>query len=81
MRKLIEDNRDGYTIVEATFVFPIIILIVLALFYVAIFLCQRAILQSNLQTALLYYKNVESDNYIEATADTGSIYSETLSLS
>ncbi len=61
--KVLKDNK-GNSIVEATIVFPIIIMITLVLFYLSLFLCQRAILQSNLQTALLYYKNAETDTYV-----------------
>lgn len=58
-------NQKGNAIVEATIVFPIIIMIVIVLFYAALFLCQKANLQANLQTALLYYKNAETDTYVQ----------------
>lgn len=65
MSKLLK-NEDGLAIVEATILLPVCMLIVIALYYASIFLCQRANLQANLQTALIYYKNVESDTYVEA---------------
>ena len=57
-------KQDGNAIVEATIVFPVIIMIIIVLFYAALFLCQRANLQANLQTALIYYKNVETDTNV-----------------
>ncbi len=57
-------NENGHVIVEATIVFPAAILMVIALFYAAIFLCQRANLQANLNNALIYYKNIQSDSFI-----------------
>jgi hypothetical protein len=42
---------------------------IIALFYAAIFMCQKANLQANVQNALIYYKNVDSDNYIEAKSN------------
>ncbi len=61
-------TEDGMAIVEATILLPVCMLIVIALYYASIFLCQRANLQANLQTALIYYKNVESDTFVEAKA-------------
>lgn len=54
-------NNKGNAIVEATIVFPIIIMIIIVLFYAALFLCQKANLQANLQTSLIYFKNLETD--------------------
>ena len=51
-----EKKEKGYIFVEAVLVFPVCILIILALYYAAIFMCQRANLQASLQTALTYYK-------------------------
>ncbi len=58
-------GEDGHVIVEATIIFPIAIIMVIALFYAAIFLCQRANLQANLNNAIIYYKNIQSDTYLE----------------
>lgn len=57
-------RQDGNAIVEATIVFPIMIMIIIVLFYAALFLCQRANLQANLQTSLIYYKNLETDTNV-----------------
>lgn len=65
MRRLLK-NEDGLAIVEATILLPVCMLMIIALYYASIFLCQKANLQANLQTALIYYKNVESDTYVEA---------------
>lgn len=66
--KRFSKNESGLAIVEATFLLPICFLIIIALYYASIFLCQKANLQANLQTALIYYKNVESDTFVEAKA-------------
>ncbi|MCR5330120.1 MAG: hypothetical protein K6E62_02900 [Lachnospiraceae bacterium] len=57
-------NEEGHVIIEATIIFPIMILMVVALFYAAIYLCQRANLQANLQNALVYFKNTQSDTFV-----------------
>ncbi len=76
MKHLISDE-EGHVIVEATFVLPVAILMVLALFYVAIFLCQRANLQANLNNSVLYYKNIQSDTFIgQPTSDATYVRSE-----
>lgn len=67
MEKLLK-KEDGLAIVEATMLLPFCIIIIIALFYAAIFMCQRANLQANIQNTLIYYKNIYSDNYIEPTA-------------
>lgn len=63
------NDEKGTAIVEATILLPFCIVIIIALFYAAIFLCQKANLQANLQNTLIYYKNTYSDNYID-TQDT-----------
>lgn len=59
-------NERGLAIVEATILFPVCIIIVVAIYYAALFLCQKANLQANLQNTLVYFKNVESDTYVSA---------------
>ena len=61
-------NEKGTAIVEATLLLPFCIIMVLALYYAAIFMCQKANLQANLENALIYYKNVSSDTYVEASS-------------
>ena len=68
IRQFKEDEK-GTAIVEATILLPFCIVIIIALFYAAIFLCQKANLQANLQNTLIYYKNTYSDTYID-TQDT-----------
>jgi len=63
-RRIKEEN--GTVIVEATLLLPFCMIMIIALFYAAIFMCQKANLQANVQNALIYYKNVDSDTYIEA---------------
>ncbi len=58
-----EKKEKGYIFVEAVLVFPVCILMVLALYYAAIFMCQKANLQANLQTALVYYSS-QYDPYV-----------------
>ncbi len=65
MKKLWK-KEDGLAIVEATILLPVCIISVIALYYVSIFLCQKANLQANLHTALIYYKNSESDTFVQA---------------
>lgn len=60
-------EENGLAVIEATILLPFCMLIVIALYYVAIFMCQKANMQANLQNALLYYKNVETDTYVEAS--------------
>lgn len=67
MRKFHRDE-SGLAVVEATILLPFCMLMVLAVYFASIFMCQKANLQANVQTALVYYKNVESDTYV--TADT-----------
>lgn len=65
-------NEKGMAIVEAAIILPFCILMVLSVYYAAIFMCQRANLQANLQNTLLYYKNQYSDNWVEPS--TGMAY-------
>ena len=65
MKQRIDKNQEGMVEVEATFIFPIMILCVILLLYVSLFLYQRANLQASLETALLYYKNTLTDTYVE----------------
>lgn len=66
MVKLHKDEK-GLAVIEATLLLPFCMIMVIALYYVAIFQCQKANMQANLQNALLYYKNVETDTYVEAS--------------
>lgn len=68
MRKLYEEE-NGLVIVEATILLPFCMIMILSLFYAAIFMCQKANLQANVENTLIYYKNVHSDNYVEAKAN------------
>jgi len=65
MRKF-HKEESGLAVVEATILLPICMLMVLAVYYASIFMCQKANLQANVQNALVYYKNVESDTYVTA---------------
>lgn len=65
MNRFMKDE-NGLAIVEATLLLPFCIIMIIALFYAAIFMCQKANLQANVQNALTYYKNIDSDTYIEA---------------
>ena len=67
--KNIIKNQSGLAVVEAAILLPVCILMVVAVYYAAIFMCQKANMQANLQNALIYYKNVDSDTYV--SADTG----------
>lgn len=60
-------DEKGLAVIEATILLPFCMIMVIALYYVAIFQCQKANIQANLQNALIYYKNVETDTYVEAS--------------
>ena len=62
-------NEKGLAVVEATLLLPFCFIMIIALYYVAIFMCQRANLQANVQNALIYYKNTDSDNFVTASPD------------
>lgn len=62
--RTLHKNEDGFAIVEATILLPFCMIIVIALYYAAIFMCQKANLQANLQNTLIYYKNTYSDSYV-----------------
>lgn len=67
--KKFSKNESGLAVVEAAILLPVCILMVVAIYYAAIFMCQKANMQANLQNALIYYKNVDSDTYVSADAD------------
>ncbi len=70
--KMICKDERGLAVVEAAILLPVCILMIVAVYYASIFMCQKANLQANLQNALVYYKNVDSDTYVEAK--TGMAY-------
>lgn len=57
-------NEQGGVEVEAVFILPITIISVVMLIFMSLFIYQRANLQASLETALIYYKNYLTDNYI-----------------
>lgn len=63
MREIMK-TQQGHTIVEATIIYPITIMLFFVLLYAGLFICQRAILQSSLEDALIYYKNTDTDTYV-----------------
>ena len=58
-------DESGMAVVEAAIILPLCIIMVIAVYYAAIFMAQQANLQANLQNSVVYFKNVESDNYVE----------------
>ena len=52
-------NEKGLAVVEATLLLPFCFIMIIALYYAAIFMCQKANLQANVQNALIYYKQRE----------------------
>ena len=46
------NGEKGLAVVEATLLLPFCFLMIFALYYAAIFLCQKANLQANLENAL-----------------------------
>ncbi len=59
-----DKNEQGDVVVEATIILPIAILCVIFLLYTSIFICQKALLQSALETSVVYFKNTLTDNYV-----------------
>ena len=57
-------SEKGHTIVEATFVYPVVIFTFIAIFYAALFLYKKANLQANLGNAVVYYKNEKTDTFV-----------------
>lgn len=68
LKKLKKDD-SGLAVVEATILLPFCILIVFAVYYASVFMCQKANMQANLQNAIIYYKNPQSDTYVSAGTD------------
>lgn len=66
---LFTSESGAAEIVEATILLPFCMIMVLALYYASIFMCQKANLQANVQNALIYYKNVDSDTFVEASGN------------
>lgn len=64
MERQNKQRECGSVEVEVTFILPIVVLSVVMLLYLALFLFQRAVLQASLETALVYYKNTVTDNYV-----------------
>lgn len=69
------NDEGGLAIVEATILLPVCILMVVAIYYASIFMCQRANMQANLQNTLVFYKNVQSDMNVTVNSDVEAIYS------
>ncbi|MDE6925577.1 MAG: hypothetical protein K2O97_04085 [Acetatifactor sp.] len=59
-------SEQGTAMVEATLMLPFCMIMIVGVLYAALYLCQKANIQSDLETALLYYKAAESDTYVEA---------------
>lgn len=62
-------NKRGDSIVEATILLPFCTIMIIAMYFAAIYICQKANLQANLQNTLIYYKNSYSDTFITVTDD------------
>ena len=59
-------SEQGTAMIEATLMLPFCMIMIIGVLYAALYLCQKANIQANLETALLYYKGAESDTYVEA---------------
>ena len=64
----IEKSEQGTAMIEATLMLPFCTIMIVGVLYAALYLCQKANIQANMETALLYYKAAESDTYVEAKA-------------
>ena len=67
MKRFIKSENGSSTMVEAAIWVPFSVILVLAIYFVALFLCMKANLQANLQSALIYFKNPISDSYVGVT--------------
>ncbi len=61
-------SEQGTAMLEATLMLPFCMIMIVGVLYAALYLCQKANIQSNLETALIYYKAAESDTYVHARA-------------
>ena len=64
MMRYKDKKEQGDVVVEATIILPIAIFCVIFLLYTSIFICQKALLQSALETSVVYFKNTLTDNYV-----------------
>lgn len=69
-------SRKGDSIVEATILLPFCTIMIVAMYFAAIYVCQKANLQANLQNTLVFYKNKYSDTFITMTDEVSYSYSE-----
>lgn len=60
-----KNKEQGSVEIEAMIILPIAILSVAMLLYLSLFLFQRANLQACLETAVVYYKDVVTDTYVQ----------------
>lgn len=58
-------KEGGYVIVEATIVYPIVVMVFFVILYAAMFIYHKANLQASIENALIYFKNQRSDSYVE----------------
>ncbi len=63
------NNKKGDSIVEATILLPFCTLMIIAMYFAAIYVCQKANLQANLHNTLIYYKNIYSDTFVTVSDD------------
>lgn len=68
-KKSLKRDENGLAVIEATILLPVCIIMVVAVYYASVFLCQKANLQANLENALIYFKNADSDTYIVPTSE------------
>lgn len=73
MKELLK-SKKGDSIVEATIMLPFCTIMIVAMYFAAIYVCQKANLQANLNNTLIYYKNFYSDTFV--TKPDGISFSE-----
>ncbi len=69
MKSFLHDENGVTPILEATIYLPISILALLALLYATVFLTVQANMQTALQDAIVYFKNQESDTYVQTKSE------------
>ncbi|MBQ5320068.1 MAG: hypothetical protein J6K17_13335 [Oscillospiraceae bacterium] len=62
-------NEKGYMIVEATIIYPVVLLCTIALLLVSLYLYERANVQASAEIALTYCKNQMTDTYVSFDAE------------
>ncbi len=70
MKKNAQKNEKGMVVVEAVIILPLVILSVFLLIFISLIMFEKAVMQSSLETALLYYTSELNDDFINIKSGT-----------